>query len=189
MTTATHKQTTITITYCVECEYLPLAQRLANHIEADLGLTPELAEGHGGIFAASVDGVEVFNNLKQGGHVPPDAQIVEMVRQVIEPRPAVQNGRRVLSDVMNPMGYPPQIQPVTMAPRLDTLDGKTIYLVDARFDDSDRFLQQRQHWFEEHMPQTKTVFVSKSGVYTEEDWDLWAEIQEQGDAMIMAVGH
>jgi hypothetical protein len=90
---------------------------------------------------------------------------------------------------MNPMGFPPQIEPVSMAPRLDGLKGKTIYLVDARFDDSDRFLQQMQAWFEEHMPETKAVFVSKSGVYTEEDPDLWAQIKARADAMIMGVGH
>ena len=43
--------------------------------------------------------------------------------------------------VLNPMGYPPKVSPKPMAPRLDTLDGKTIYLVDCRFDDSDLFLQ------------------------------------------------
>ena len=94
-----------------------------------------------------------------------------------------------MSDVLNPMGYPPQIEPASMAPRPERLTGKTVYLVDARFDDSDRFLQQMQHWFEEHMPDTQTVFVSKTGVYTEEDWDLWAEIKKKGDAMIMGVGH
>ena len=39
--------------------------------------------------------------------------------------------------VMNPMGYPPKITQLGMAPRLDTLDGKTVYLVDCRFDDGD----------------------------------------------------
>ena len=34
-----------------------------------------------------------------------------------------------------------------LAPRLDTLDGKTVYLVDCRFDDSDVFLEQMQAWF------------------------------------------
>jgi len=91
--------------------------------------------------------------------------------------------------VMNPMGYPPTIQQVNMAPRLDTLDGKTVYLVDMRFDDSDRFLLQMQAWFSEHMPQVNTVFVKKSGVYTQEDRALFREIQEKGDAAIMGVGH
>jgi predicted Rdx family selenoprotein len=179
----------ITITYCADCDYLPLAQRLADGIKASLGITPELAAGEFGIFAVSVDEKEVFNNLKQGGHVPTDARIIEMVQRELEPATAHTTKRPVLHDVMNPMGFPPQIEPASMAPRLDRLEGKTVYLVDARFDDSDRFLQQMQHWFEEHMPKTKTVFVGKSGVYTEEDWDLWAQIKERGDAMIMGVGH
>jgi predicted Rdx family selenoprotein len=179
----------ITITYCVECEYLHLAQRLADGIEASLGVTPDLAEGHGGIFAVSVGEREVFNNLKSGGQVPSDAHLIEMVRSNLEPAAVSTTRQPLLHDVMNPMGFPPQIEPTSMAPRPSNLKGKTIYLVDARFDDSDRFLQQMQHWFEEHMPETQTVFVSKSGVYTEEDWDLWATIKAKGDAMIMGVGH
>jgi hypothetical protein len=91
--------------------------------------------------------------------------------------------------VMNPMGYPPKIAQLGMAPRLDTLEGKTVYLVDTRFDDGDRLLQQMQAWFAEHMSTVNTVLVSKSGVYTEDDPELFQEIAEQGDAMIMAVGH
>ena len=41
--------------------------------------------------------------------------------------------------VLNPMGYPPTVTHKPLAPRLDTLDGKTVYLVDCRFDDSDIF--------------------------------------------------
>ena len=46
---------------------------------------------------------------------------------------AVATGTQV--EVYNPMGYPPKIEQLGMAPRLDTLEGKTVYLVDARFDD------------------------------------------------------
>jgi len=91
--------------------------------------------------------------------------------------------------VMNPMGYPPTIKQLGMASRLDSLDGKTVYLVDVRFDDGDILLQQMQAWFAEHMPKVKTVFVRKSGVYMEDDPKLFQEIQERGDAMIMAIGH
>jgi hypothetical protein len=91
--------------------------------------------------------------------------------------------------VMNPMGYPPTIKQLRMAPRLDTLDGKTVYLVDVRFDDGDLLLQQMRAWFVEHMPQVNTVFVRKSGVYMEDDPGLFQEIREKGDAMILAVGH
>ena len=91
--------------------------------------------------------------------------------------------------VMNPMGYPPKIMQLGMAPRLDSLDGKTVYLVDTRFDDGDILLQEMQAWFAEHMPKVKTRFVRKSGVYVEDDPILFEEIKEKGDAMIMAIGH
>ncbi len=91
--------------------------------------------------------------------------------------------------VLNPMGYPPKITQLGMAPRLDTLDGKTVYLVDVRFDDGDRLLQQMQGWFKENMPTVITVFKQKSGVYTKDDPELFREIKEKGHAMIMAIGH
>ena len=91
--------------------------------------------------------------------------------------------------VLNPMGYPPQIAPVRMAPRPERLAGKTVYLVDCRFDDGDILIEQVQHWFEEQMPEVKTVVRRKSGVYTERDPELYEEIKTQGVAAVVAVGH
>lgn len=91
--------------------------------------------------------------------------------------------------VLNPTGYPPKIKQLGMAPRLDTLEGKTVYLVDVQFDDGDRLLQQMQGWFEQNMPKVNTVFKKKSGVYTKDDPELFREIKEKGHAMIMAIGH
>ena len=59
-------------------------------------------------------------------------------------------------DQRNPMGYPPKVTHKPLAPRLETLDGKTVYLVDCRFDDADIFLKQVQAWFAEHMPGVRT---------------------------------
>ena len=91
--------------------------------------------------------------------------------------------------VWNPMGYPPTVTHKPMAPRLETLDGKTVYLVDCRFDDADIFLKQMQAWFAEHMPGVKTVFKPISSVYTQDDPTTWAEIKAKGDAAIIGVGH
>jgi len=91
--------------------------------------------------------------------------------------------------VLDPTGYPPKVSGKSLAPRLDTLEGKTVYLVDARFDDSDKFLKQVQAWFGEHMPGVKTVFKPMSSVYTKDDPDTWEEIQAKGDAAIVAAGH
>jgi hypothetical protein len=91
--------------------------------------------------------------------------------------------------VLNPMGYPPKVTHKALAPRLDTLDGKTIYLVDCRFDDADVFLKQVQAWFAEHMPSVKTVLKPISNVYTKDDPATWSEIKANGDAAIIGVGH
>ena len=91
--------------------------------------------------------------------------------------------------VLNPTGYPPKITPKPMAPRLDTLNGKTVALVDCRFDDSDIFLKQMQGWFEENMPAVKTRFVQIRTVYTRDDPETWAEVKATCDAAIIGVGH
>ena len=90
---------------------------------------------------------------------------------------------------VNPKGTPPAIKLIPMAPRLDSLDGKTVYLVDTGFHGSDTLLDQIQIWFKENMPDVKTVFRRKAGPYAQDDPALWKEIKEKGNAVIMAVGH
>ena len=91
--------------------------------------------------------------------------------------------------VLNPMGFPPKIAAKALAPRLDTLNGRTVYLVDCRFDDSDVFLKQMQAWFAEHMPSVKTVLKPISSVYLVDDPATWEEIKARGHAAIVGVGH
>lgn len=91
--------------------------------------------------------------------------------------------------VFNPVGYPPKINKKTAAPRLESLDGKTIYLVDCRFDDAIELLKQVQAWFAEHMPSVKTKLVSLSAYYGHDDPETWAKIKADGDAAIVGVGH
>ncbi len=91
--------------------------------------------------------------------------------------------------VLNPVGYPPTVTPKPLAPRLDGLDGKTLYLVDPRFDDSGLFLRQVQDWFAEHMPSVTTHLVEMSSVYTKDDPETWELIKAKGDGAIIGVGH
>ncbi|HXQ26615.1 MAG TPA: hypothetical protein VN822_09435 [Candidatus Acidoferrales bacterium] len=90
---------------------------------------------------------------------------------------------------VNPKGTPPPITLIPMAPRLDTLDGKTVYLVDTGFHGSDMLLHQVEAWFGRNMPNVTVVFRRKAGPYAEDDPKLWKEIKEKGNAVIMAVGH
>jgi len=95
----------------------------------------------------------------------------------------------VMISVLDPTGYPPKISAKPLAPRLDTLNGRTVYLVDCRFDDSDVFLRQMQAWFTEHMPSVRTVFKPISSVYLVADPKTWEEIKASGHAAILGVGH
>jgi hypothetical protein len=91
--------------------------------------------------------------------------------------------------VHNPVGYPPQITRKVAAPRLESLDGKIVYLVDCRFDDAIELLKQVQLWFGDHMPNVTTRLVSLSSVYGRDDPKTWEEIQANGQAAIVGVGH
>lgn len=76
----------------------------------------------------------------------------------------------------------------SMAPRLDTLTGKTVYLVNQGFGGSDLFMEQLQAWFAENMPAVKTVLRRKTGfIFRDDTTDLWKEIKENGDAVIFGV--
>jgi hypothetical protein len=90
---------------------------------------------------------------------------------------------------LNPRGIPPPITLIPMAPRLATLDGKTIYLVSDGFPGADHFLDQVGNWFKKNMPNVTTVYRLKAGGFADDDPKLNAEIKEKGQAVIMAIGH
>lgn len=90
---------------------------------------------------------------------------------------------------LSPKGTPPPVERFSMAPRLSTVQGKTMYLVDTGFLGADQLLQQIALWFQKNQPDVKTVMRKKAGTYPEEDPKLWAEIKANGNATIMAIGH
>ena len=91
--------------------------------------------------------------------------------------------------VLNPMGYAPKVTRKELAPRLATLEGKTVYLVDCRFDDSDVFFAQMRDWFAERLPGVTAVVKRISSVYLHDDPATWEEIRARGHAAIVGVGH
>jgi hypothetical protein len=87
------------------------------------------------------------------------------------------------------VGYPPKVTQKQLAPRLESLDGKTVYLVDCRFDDSVELLKQVQGWFGDHMPSVTTKLVQLNNMYSRDDPKTWEMIRDSGDAAIVGVGH
>src|SRR6202050_2526544 len=90
---------------------------------------------------------------------------------------------------VNPRGMPPAIQLIPMAPRLASLDGKTIYLVSDGFPSADTFLNQIKIWFAKNMPNVSTEYRLKAGGFADEDPKLFAEMKTNANAVIMAIGH
>ncbi len=91
--------------------------------------------------------------------------------------------------VLNPRGIQPPIRLIPMAPRLNTLDGKTIYVVDTKYPLTAPFVQEVFKVMKEKYPKTTWIFREKLGSYFDDDPKLWAEIKEKGHGMIMAIGH
>ncbi|MGD0660405.1 MAG: hypothetical protein ABSD38_20275 [Syntrophorhabdales bacterium] len=91
--------------------------------------------------------------------------------------------------VLNPLGQPPALKLIPMAPRLDTLEGKTIYVVDTGYPETKPFLEEMVNLFSAAYPRTKWILRNKIGTYFEDDPDLWKEIKSKGNGMIIAVGH
>ena len=75
-----------------------------------------------------------------------------------------------------------------MAPRLDTLDGKVVYLVETGFHGAKDFMEEAADWFSRNMPAVKIESRSTQGMIFTDDPVLWAEIAEKGNAAIIGVG-
>ncbi len=90
--------------------------------------------------------------------------------------------------VLNPLGTPPPIHLVPMAPRLDSLEGKTIYIVDVNFPRTHQFFEEMQRLLASRYPGTTWMLRTKMGTYFHNDPQLWAEIREKGDGAIMGIG-
>lgn len=96
-----------------------------------------------------------------------------------------------LITALNPAVTPKLAARIPLAPRLDQLDGKTIYLVDTDWGGMGQnggIIQEMQAWFAEHQPSVKTIIKIKKGNFVTDDPALWKEIADsKGDGVVLGV--
>jgi hypothetical protein len=91
--------------------------------------------------------------------------------------------------VLNPRGIPPIINLVPMAPRLDSLNGKTIYIVNVNFPFTEAFYDAAIKLFREKFPRVNWVLKKKVGTTFDDDPALWEEVRREGHGAIVGPGH
>ena len=92
--------------------------------------------------------------------------------------------------VLNPTPPNRMIDRVPLAPRLDTLEGKTIFLVDIGWGGKDAapsIYREMQAWFAQNMPSVKIEVRGIKGFYMQDQPDLLKEISEKGDAAMFGI--
>ena len=83
-----------------------------------------------------------------------------------------------LTAVLNPAVTEKLAARVPLAPRLDTLEGKTIYIVDMNYEGmiGTPVLEEMKAWFANNVPSAKIILKLKSGSYISDDPALWKEM-------------
>ena len=95
-----------------------------------------------------------------------------------------------LITVLNPAIENKMVDRMPLSPRLDTLDGKTIYLVDINWGGPEAaysVFEEIQSWFAQNIPSVKIVIKRKTGMYTTDDPGLWKEIAKNANAAIIGI--
>ena len=89
--------------------------------------------------------------------------------------------------VHDPRGFPPTVIGKRLANRLQSLDGKTVFLVDCLFDNSDVFMEQLRQWFSANLPAVVTRIIKTTESWVD-DPAMREKVAAEGDAAILGVG-
>lgn len=89
--------------------------------------------------------------------------------------------------VHDPRGFPPKVTGKQLAPRLQSLDGKVVFLVDCLFDNSDVFMAELHSWFARHLPTVRIRNIKPRESWTD-DPEMRDAVVREGDAAILGVG-
>jgi len=92
--------------------------------------------------------------------------------------------------VLNPTPPNQMVDRVPLIPRLDTLEGKTIFLVDIGWggpEAAPSIYEEMKAWFAQNMPSVKVEVRSIRGSYMQDQPELWKEISENGHAAMVGI--
>ncbi len=92
--------------------------------------------------------------------------------------------------VLNPTPPNRMVDRVPLAPRLDTLEGKTIFLVDIGWGGpqaAPSIYAEMKAWFALNMPSVKVEIRQIKGSYMQDQPELWKEIKEKGHAAMIGI--
>ncbi len=109
---------------------------------------------------------------------------------VLSPETGIQKatGEPPLPPGMTRPPAPPTPSSIVFAKRLDTLENKTVYLVDIGFGGGRNFMERLQKWFAQNMPSVTTIVRRKPGrVFSDEGKELWDEVKAKGHAVVIGV--
>jgi len=95
-----------------------------------------------------------------------------------------------LITIMNPVVESKMAERAPLSARLDTLEGKTLYMVDINWGGPEAgysVFEQIEIWLAGNMPTVKTEIRRLRGSYMSDDPELWQEIVDKGDAALVGI--
>jgi hypothetical protein len=108
----------------------------------------------------------------------------------LNPLSAQKDAVKPLITVLNPAVENKMVDRIPLSPRLNTLEGKTIYLVDINWGGPEAaysVFEEIQAWFAQNIPSTKIVIKRKAGMYTVDDPPLWQEIAKNAQGALIGI--
>ena len=103
--------------------------------------------------------------------------------------PAQSGGTGKLT-VLNPAIASKMANRAPLTARLNSLEGKTLYLVDINWGGPDAaysVYEEMQSWFTREIPNLKVIIKRKKGPYSQDDPELWKEIAGNGNAAMVGI--
>jgi hypothetical protein len=100
-----------------------------------------------------------------------------------------QNSERLIT-VLNPAVANKMADRLPLSPRLDTLEGKTLYLVDIGWGGPQAapgVYEEMKAWFARNIPGLKIQVRRVKGSYEADQKELWSEIAQNANAAMIGI--